>query len=100
MSDSFVFIDTNIFVYAKLQTPQTLAKHHRAMQLSRTLSTPVIVSVQVLNEFSSVLSKHKVSDATILEAVKAIATDSIVTPLTWMTIEHAWEIKGRYQLAY
>ena len=100
MKDRRVFVDTNIFVYAKLQAPQTLSKHRRAIQLLETLSAPVIVSVQVLNEFSSVLLKHKVPDTTILEAVKAIAANSIITPLTWMTIEHAWGIKGRYQLAY
>lgn len=100
MSVKRVFVDTNIFVYAKLRTPQTSAKYRRAVQLLETLSDPVVVSVQVLNEFSSVLLKHKVDDATIWDAVQAIAANSKVTSLNWTTVERAWEIKRRYQLAY
>ena len=100
MNDKRVFVDTNIFVYAKLRAPETLAKHRRAIELLETLAMPVIVSAQVLNEFSSVLLKHGVDEAIIWEAVQEIAANSIVTPLTWMTVQHAWEIKRRYQLAY
>lgn len=82
MSVKRVFVDTNIFIYAKLRTPQTSAKYRRAVQLLETLSEPVVVSVQVLNEFSSVLLKHKVDDATIWDAVKAIAANSTVVHLT------------------
>ncbi len=100
MSVKRVFVDTNILVYAKLQTPETLDKHQRAMQFLGGLSDLVIVSTQVLNEFSSVLLKHKIDDAVVWEAVRAIAQNSVVTPLTWMTIERAWELRKRYQLAY
>jgi len=100
MSGKRVFVDTNIFVYAKLQTPETLAKHQRAVQFLETLSTPVVVSVQVLNEFSSVLLKHKIDDVIIWEAIRAIAENSTVTSLTWMTVERAWELKHRYGFAY
>jgi len=100
MSVKHVFVDTNIFVYAKLQTPETLDKHQRAGQFLGTVSDLVIVSAQVLSEFSSVLRKHRIDDTTIWEAVRAIAQSSTVMPLTWTTVERAWQVKQRYRLAY
>jgi len=82
MSVKRVFVDTNLFVCAKLQTPQTLIQHQRAVQFLETLSDPVVVSVQVLNEFASALLKHKIDDTLIQEAVKAIAAGSTVIPMT------------------
>jgi len=100
MSVKRVFVDTNLFVYAKLQTPQTLTQHQRAVHFLATLTDPVVVSVQVLNEFTSALLKHQIDETLIQEAVWAIAASSTVIPLTWTIVQRAWEIKQRYQFSY
>jgi len=62
MSDRRVFIDTNIFVYAKLEHEQNRIKKQYAGHFLESLSGQLIVSTQVLNEFSNVLIRHKVDD--------------------------------------
>ena len=55
MSDK-TFIDTNIFVYAKLETTQDLLKQQQAKLFLKAQQNPIVISTQVLNEFSSVLN--------------------------------------------
>ncbi|HNT78468.1 MAG TPA: PIN domain-containing protein [Anaerolineae bacterium] len=99
MNAKRVFVDTNIFVYAKLEDDSTHLKRRQAAELLGSFEEPVI-SVQVLNEFSNVLLKHGISDALIREAVQTIVEDCMVYSLTLQTIELAWEIKVRYRFSY
>lgn len=69
-----VFIDTNIFVYAFLDTNDSNqhAKHLKAVDFLKKFSTdnPVIISTQVLSEYYSALLKNKISDEEIQESAK------------------------------
>ena len=49
-----VFVDSNIFIYAKVKS-QSTAKHAAAQSLLCSLDKQVVISVQVLNEFYSAL---------------------------------------------
>lgn len=49
MSDN-IFIDTNIFVYAKLATTQETEKQHQAKQFLKSQLNTVVISTQVLND--------------------------------------------------
>ncbi len=55
MSAKRVFVDTNILVYAKLQTPETLDKHQCAVQFLGGLSDLVIVSLSAISITKSLL---------------------------------------------
>lgn len=99
MSDK-VFIDTNIFVYAKLTTEQEQVKYQQAKRFLQSQLTTVVVSTQVLSEFASVLIKHRVADNDIRFAVDAIAESSIIAPVSFHTVQEAWRIKSRFQFSY
>jgi len=98
MSDK-AFVDTNIFVYAALKSPDNLEKWRLAVGL---LNGPCsfVVSTQVLNEFSSVLLRQKIADHDITSRVEDIATDSTVAVITLETIRLAWTTRNRYKLSY
>jgi len=99
MSDK-VFIDTNIFVYAKLVTEQDKTKYLQAKNFLGSLQSSVVVSTQVLSEFASVLIKHRILDNDIQVAINAIAENSAVSPVSFNTLLEAWKIKTRYQFSY
>jgi predicted nucleic acid-binding protein len=59
------FLDTNVLVYAKLEDENNKEKRGIAIALIQQLQGCPVISVQVLNEFASVLIKHHVSNHTI-----------------------------------
>ena len=99
MSDK-VFIDTNIFVYAKLITGQEQVKYQQAKCFLQSQQQTVVVSTQVLSEFVNVLIKHRVSDNAIQAGIDAIAENSMVSPVSFCTVQDALKIKSRYQFSY
>lgn len=99
MSDK-IFIDTNIFVYAKLATEQEIEKQQQAKQFLKSQQNTIVISTQVLSEFASVLIKHRIDDETIKNAIAEIAEDCIIAPVSFATTQAALEIKSRYQFSY
>lgn len=67
-----VFLDTNVLVYAKLEAEDDKGKKDRAVTVVQRIQGEAVVSIQVLNEFSSVLIKHKVGNDRIQEAIEEI----------------------------
>lgn len=100
MSDRRVFIDTNIFVYAKLEHEQNRIKKQYAGNFLESLSGQLIVSTQVLNEFSNILIKHKIDDKKIQRTLVAIIEECEICPVELKTVEKAWYIKIKYQFSY
>ncbi|WP_353571979.1 PIN domain-containing protein [Candidatus Albibeggiatoa sp. nov. BB20] len=95
-----VFVDTNIFVYAKLFNAKEKLKYQKAVSFFNNQTNQVIISTQVLNEFSNVLLRHKVTDNAIIAAVNEIAQVTKVSPLTLETVQKAWQIKQQYHFSY
>lgn len=93
------FIDTNIFVYAALKPLNNLDKWQIAGALLNS-SRSFVISTQVLNEFSSVLLRQKVTDDNIKSRVESIAADSTVTVVTLETIRSAWDVRERHKFSY
>jgi predicted nucleic acid-binding protein len=94
------FLDTNILVYAKLQEENSREKRKSAIALIEKINTNPVTSVQVLNEFSSVLIKHRVSDQAIKDAVQEIIDNSVVIALNTELIRETWRIRDRYYFSY
>ena len=94
-----VFVDTNIFVYAALKPQDSPEKWRTAVELLEGIGT-FFVSTQVLNEFSSVLLRKKITDNAIKDRVEGIAADSTVTVITIETIRHAWELRINHKFSY
>ena len=93
-----VFIDTNIFVYAALQDS---ANHQKRLAAIAVLSGShkIVVSTQVLNEFSAVLLKNRFPDDDIRARVEDIAADSSVALVNLDTIRMAWDMRKRYRFS-
>ncbi len=100
MKDRPFFTDTNIFVYAKLEHEQNRIKKRYARKLLESLKGQIIVSTQVLNEFSNVLIRHKIDDEKIQDLVGAIAEECDICPVDLKTVEKAWHIRIKCQFSY
>ena len=95
-----VFVDTNIFVYAKLESPKHSDKSKKARIFLKSLNDDVMVSTQVLNEFANVLLRHKVKDKEVYRCVQEIIRGATVQPVDLPTIERAWRIKEKFKFSY
>jgi predicted nucleic acid-binding protein len=94
-----IFIDSNIFVYAKVEQPGC-HKHELAKQFLKELEGEIIISVQVLNEFYNVLGKYKIADMAIQESINEILKNVNLETITLDTIKTCWEIKIKYKYSY
>ena len=94
------FLDTNILVYAKLEDEDNEGKRDIAIALIQQVQGCPVISVQVLNEFASVLIKHHVSNHSIQEAIQEIVEDSIVISLDVDLLWETWRIRDKYLFSY
>jgi predicted nucleic acid-binding protein len=94
-----VFVDSNIFIYAKVPQPDE-SKYQHAQNFLKTLEGDIIISTQVLNEFYNVLNKYKISDSTIQENINEILKDVNLRTVTLDTIKSCWKVKTRYGYGY
>ncbi len=99
MRDS-VFLDTNVLVYAKLETEDDKQKRDKAVTVIQRIQGSAVVSIQVLNEFSSVLIKHKVANDRIEAAIEEIIEESVVVPLDVDLVLETWRIRNKYLFSY
>lgn len=94
------FLDTNILVYAKLRDENSIDKSNSAINLIEKINTHPVTSVQVLNEFSSVLIKHNVSDQIIKDTVQELIDNSVVIAISLEMIRETWRIRDKYHFSY
>jgi predicted nucleic acid-binding protein len=94
-----IFIDSNIFIYAKVEQPGS-HNHELAKKFLKELEGEIIISIQVLNEFYNVLSKYKIADRAIQENINDILKDVNLEIITFDTIKSCWEIKTKYKYSY
>ena len=99
-----VFIDTNIFVYAFLDSEQITnhAKHQNAVRFLSQFdsNTEVIISIQVLNEYYSALLKNKINDSEIQQSAQNLGQAINVVPISKKTVFDSYSIRNRYQFSY
>jgi predicted nucleic acid-binding protein len=94
-----VFIDSNIFIYAKVEQPDS-HNHELAKKFLKELEGDIIISIQVLNEFYNVLDRYKIADMTIQENINDLLKDVPLETITFDTIKLCWEIKIKYKYSY
>lgn len=99
-----IFIDTNILVYAFLDTdsPESHIKHAKAVELLQSLicTCRIILSTQVLSEYYSALLKHKITDNDIQNSIQALIRAADVLPISMDTVLGSFQIKNRYKFSY
>jgi len=91
-----VFIDTNIWVYAKFRSQED-TKHKHAKELLSEITSQIVVSTQVINEFYSVMMKNNVADLLVQKTINQLLPEVELQLISLNTIKKAWEIKLRYQ---
>lgn len=101
---SNIFIDSNIWIYAFLDSEKEHAKQQRVVSLLEGIpsDSSVIASVQVINEFHWILSrKYGIGDATIKAKVtKGIAAIASIAPLDFKVYQDAFRIRGKYNISF
>lgn len=97
MSDK-VFVDTNIWVYAKIES-RDISKHKNAILCLKGITAHVIISTQVVNEFYSALVKNKIKDPYIQKAIEQMIKEVEVLELSMRTIRKSWHIKLKYHFS-
>jgi len=99
-----VFIDTNIFVYAFLDTDDSSqhAKHLKAVEFLKQFDadSQVIISTQVLSEYYSALLKNNISDEDIQESAKQLVNSIEVVSVSKNIVMDSYSIKNKYRYSY
>ena len=95
-----IFVDTNVFIYA--YSDDDMIKHKIAENLLRKdlAENSIVISVQILSEFYSVMAKSKLSHSEIAYYVKEIAKQTYVKSLTIETIELCLRIKEKCHFSW
>jgi predicted nucleic acid-binding protein len=94
-----VFIDTNIFVYAYDDDDPKYTQANTFLKTGLP-DEDIVVSAQVLNEFYSVMSKHKFPHEKIVRAMREIIQSTSMAPLGLRTVLEATSLKERYQYSW
>lgn len=99
-----VFIDTNIFVYAFLDSEKNAdhAKHLKAVDFLKVFhsDTEVIISAQVLSEYYSALLKNKIADNEIKQSLQQLVSAIDVVSLSKKTVIDSFVIRNRFHYSY
>jgi predicted nucleic acid-binding protein len=99
-----IFIDTNIFVYAFLDTDDSSqhAKHLKAVEFLKQFdaNSQVIISTQVLSEDYSALLKNKINDEDIQESAKQLVNSIEVVSVSKNIVMDSYSIKNKYRYSY
>jgi predicted nucleic acid-binding protein len=101
---SNIFIDSNIWIYAFLDSDKEHDKQRKALTLLEEIPADSMVtcSVQVVNEFHWILSrKYGINENTIKTKVtKGIAAFANVVPLDFKVYQDGFRIRGKYNVSF
>jgi predicted nucleic acid-binding protein len=97
MSDK-IFVDTNIWIYAHLEKPED-ARHERAL---RIIEDPagLVTSVQVVNEYYSVMLRNGAPDDLIQENISTILRSIEICWFSEGLLRKAFEVRTRYRFSW
>jgi len=98
------FIDTNIWVYALLESEKDAEKQAVAIEFLRKLSptTNIVVSAQVINEFHWTLArKYNIDEKLIRDKVEnGITRLADVVPLDYSAYRDSFRVRSKYHLSF
>ncbi len=94
-----IFIDTNVLIYA--YTEKEIEKQNTALKILYSNRKNIVISTQIVNEFSSVLiRKYKVKPDILFPRVKEFFTLFNVALIHYSTIEKAFNLIQKYNFSY
>lgn len=100
-----IFIDTNIFIYAYLESPKKekdYIKHVKAKKFLGDFKKQdnIIISTQVCNEYYSALLKNKIDNIDIQNSLNNLIKSVKVSSLSKNTVLASFHIKNQYSFSY
>ena len=99
-----IFIDSNIWIYAFLDSEKDHEKQRKILTLLEEIpaDSTVISSVQVVNEFHWILfRKYGIDEVTIKAKVtKGLAVFASVVPLDFKVYQDAFRIRDKYNISF
>ncbi len=100
MNEDRVFVDTNVFVYAKLDSSRDAEKREQAVAALSSITGEILVSTQVLSEFSVALLRHNVEEVSVVKAIHEIAAECTVASIHLATIKRALSLREKYRFSF
>jgi predicted nucleic acid-binding protein len=96
-----IFIDTNVLVYIHLFDEESQDKR-KALQnlLHGMIDAELIINVQVINEFYSILLRKNIEDSVIQEKIHSQLEICSASELSLKTIFKAWKLREKYKYSY
>jgi len=95
-----IFLDTNILVYAHSKDDEQKFKIVEFLLGEKLRNSRIFVSVQVVNEFYSVMSKYKMSHSRIKECIKDLSIYANIKSISFDTVKLAFYIKEKYHYSW
>jgi len=95
-----VFVDTNIFIYAYNKDEEYKYEISSNLLRENVTRENIIISVQVINEFYSTMTKYKYSHKQIENYLKEITQQVRVNSLNLRIIERCLLIKEKYRYSW
>lgn len=99
-----IFVDTNIWVYAFLDSKQEHVKQSKVLALLEGIpvESTIVISAQVINEFHWILARKYGVDETVIKAkvIKGIAMFANIVPLDFAVYQEAFRIRSKYAVSF
>jgi predicted nucleic acid-binding protein len=95
-----IFLDTNILVYAYNSDDPTKQKITVKLLRENFAEKEIYISVQVLNEFYAVLSKHKIEHSEIEQYINEITNSVQILPINVLISKKALDIRRTYRYSW
>lgn len=98
MTAAKVFVDTNVWVYAHLSSPDD-GRHDRALRRLQT-EQDMVISPQVVAEYYSVMLRNARPDAWIQANLRAIFAQTRLQPANAAVLNTALALRNRYGFSF
>lgn len=95
-----IFLDTNIILYAKLESDIEKEKTEHIKKILRDSEEQFVISSQVLIEITNQLFKNKVQDTMIRDTAEALEEEFELHPVNTSIIKKAIDIKSKYKFSF
>jgi predicted nucleic acid-binding protein len=95
-----IFVDTNILVYAYNSDDPNKQKIAVKLLGEDFAEKEICISVQVLNEFYAVLSRHKIEHFEIKHYVNEIINSVQILPINVLISKKALDIREKYRYSW
>jgi len=100
IGNEYIFLDTNILIYAHSRNDEQKFKIAEFLLGEKLKGSKIFVSVQIVNEFYSVMSKYKMPHSKIKKCVKDLSIYANIKSISFDTVKLTFYIKEKYHYSW